>query len=116
MPTTLQLAGVTQPPQVEFHSLLPLLRGQQTAGNYPAIYGAYLELQRSVTYEGWKLILYPKAQVARLYHVAVDPQEMEDLAGDAKQAARKKQLFERLVTLQREFEDPLDLVKVFPGW
>src|SRR5207245_4851407 len=56
MPTTLQLAGAAKPPQVEFHSLLPLLRGEQTASNYPAVYGAYLEL-RSVTEGGWKLIL-----------------------------------------------------------
>ena len=38
MPTTLELAGITPPPQVEFHSLLPLLRGKQTESNYPAIY------------------------------------------------------------------------------
>jgi len=116
MPTTLELAGIQQPTQVDFHSLLPLLRGKQAAGNYPAIYGAYLELQRSVTYGGWKLILYPKAQVARLYQVAADPQEMEDLASDPKQATRKKQLFDRLVALQWEFEDPLNLKTAFPGW
>lgn len=116
MPTTLEIAGVVQPPQVEFHSLLPLLRVQQMAGNYPAIYGAYLELQRAITYDGWKLILYPKVQVARLYHLAADPQEMEDLASDPKQVTRKKQLFHRLVSLQREYEDPLDLMKAFKGW
>jgi arylsulfatase A-like enzyme len=115
MPTTLELAGIRQPPQVEFHSLLPLLRGQPTAGNYPAIYGAYLELQRSVTYDGWKLILYPQAQVARLYHVAADPHELQDLASDPQQATRKKQLFDRLIALQRDFNDPLDLKQAFPS-
>src|SRR5262245_15428120 len=86
MPTTLELAGIARPRQVEFHSLLPLLRGEQTASSYPAVYGAYLDLQRSVTADGWKLILYPQAKVTRLYHVAIDPQEMRDLSADATQA------------------------------
>ena len=114
MPTTLELAGLAKPSAGGVPSLLPLLRGEQTESNYPAIYGAYLELQRSVTHDGWKLILYPKAQVARLYHVAADAQEMNDLASDPAQAERKQQLFARLVALQRQFGDPLDLSKAFP--
>lgn len=116
MPTTLELAGIAAPAQVEFHSLLPLLRGEQTLTNYPAIYGAYLELQRSITLDGWKLILYPKARVARLYHVAADLQEMHDLADDAKEATRKKQLFDRLKALQRQFGDSVDLAKGFASF
>ena len=68
-----------------------------------------------MTVDGWKLILYPKARVARLYHVAADPQEMEDLASDPKQAARRSQLLDRLIALQREFDDPLELKHAFPG-
>jgi choline-sulfatase len=113
MPTTLELAGVPKPAQVEFHSLLPMLRGEQSATNYPAVYGGYLELQRAVTFDGWKLILYPKAKVARLYHIGADPQEMTDLAADPAQAGRKKDLFARLLTLQRQFDDKLDLSKIF---
>ncbi len=115
MPTTLELAGVKQPPQVEFRSLLPLMAGKQTQSSYPAIYGAYLDLQRSVIVDGWKLIVYPKARVARLYHVAADPQEMEDLASDPNHAARRSQLLDRLIALQREFEDPLELKDAFHG-
>jgi hypothetical protein len=55
------------------------------------------------------LILYAKARIARLYHVATDPQEMQDLSGDSKEAPRKKELFRRLVVLPRQFDDPLDL-------
>jgi choline-sulfatase len=66
-----------------------------------------------VTYDGWKLILYPKAKVVRLYHVAADPLEMNDLASDTAQSARKKDLFSRLLTLQRQFDDKLDLNKTF---
>jgi choline-sulfatase len=83
MPTTLELADVACPEQVEFRSLMPLIRGQRST-NYDAIYGAYLHLQRMVTMDGFKLIFYPQARCVRLYHVARDPDEMLDLADDAK--------------------------------
>lgn len=112
MPTTLALAGAAQPPHVFFHSLLPLLSGEQKQSSYASIYGGYLQLQRAITHDGWKLIVYPKAGVARLYHVADDPQEMHDLASDPQQAQRKADLFARLVKLQRELKDKLVLPKL----
>ncbi len=114
MPTTLELAGVPVPEHVDFHSLLPLLRGETDTHAYESIYGAYLGLQRAVTHDGWKLIAYPKVPVVRLYHVAEDPLELNDLAADAAQAERVKQLFARLLALQKEFDDPLDLRGAFP--
>jgi len=79
------------------------------------VYGAYLELQRSVTYDGWKLIAYPKAHVVRLYDLGEDAMEMSDLASDPKHAQRKKELFSRLITLQKSLGDQLDLQAAFPG-
>jgi len=115
MATALDLAGVPKPEQVEFHSLLPLLRGEKSPVARDAIYGAYLELQRAVIHDGWKLILYPKARVARLYHVAVDPEEQHDLATDPTHAGRRAALFQRLRALQRELADPLELTATFPN-
>jgi arylsulfatase A-like enzyme len=116
MPTALELAGAPQPEHVFFHSLLPLLRGEQTQPAYPSIYGAYLNLQRAVIHDGWKLILYPQAKAARLYHVAADPQELRDLATDPAQATRRRDLFARLQTLQRELGDSLDLSDVYSNF
>jgi arylsulfatase A-like enzyme len=113
MPTTLELAGVKQPEHVEFHSLMPLVRGEAVEP-YDAIYGAYLELQRSVTQGGYKLILYPKIGKHRLYHVRSDPLEMQDLADDAKHTVTIKKLFAKLLELQAETGDALDLKGVFP--
>lgn len=115
MATALDLAGVPKPEQVEFHSLLPLLRGEKSPAAREAIYGAYLQLQRAVIHDGWKLILYPKARVARLYHVAADPDERHDLATDPAHADRRAALFQRLRALQRELADPLDLTATFPN-
>jgi choline-sulfatase len=114
MATALELAGVPKPEEAEFHSLLPLLRGESSPAARDAIYGAYLQLQRAVIHDGWKLILYPKAGVARLYHVAADPDELRDLAGDPAHAERRQALFDRLLALQRELADPLDLTVSFP--
>lgn len=113
MPTTLELAGAARPEHVEFQSLLPLLAG--TAGTrHDPIYGAYMDLQRCVIAEGWKLILYPQARVARLYHLDEDPRELRDLAADVSLQPRMKQLFAALRRLQAQFDDPLDLLKSFP--
>lgn len=113
MPTTLELAGVEKPDHVQFHSLLPIMRGESTQ-HYDAIYGAYLNLQRMVTMDGYKLILYPRAKRARLYHLDQDPGEMRDLADDAGQQPRIQWLYARLLELQKEMGDELDLREAFP--
>ena len=115
MPTSLELAGVAKPDYVDFHSLLPLLRGETDTHAYSARYGAYLALQRAVVHDGWKLIVYPKAEVVRLYHVADDPKELHDLAADPAQAQRVRELFARLLALQEDLDDTLDLRAAFPS-
>jgi arylsulfatase A-like enzyme len=115
MPTTLELAGIEKPAQVDFQSLLPLLRGDESAAARDTIYAAYLDLQRAVIHNGWKLILYPKAQAVRLYHLDEDPLEMRDLSADPARAATVSQLFERLLAQQKVLGDPLDLAGEYPG-
>jgi choline-sulfatase len=114
MPTALELAGAQRPPHVFFHSLLPLLNAERQTSPYESIYGAYLELQRAVTHDGWKLIAYPQVGVLRLYDLTADPLEMTDLADDPRQASRKSELFRRLVALQGKLGDKLDLGSAFP--
>jgi len=114
MPSALEVAGAPKPSHVFFHSLLPLARGETSTSPYPVIYGAYLDLQRAVVTEGWKLIAYPKASVLRLYHLAEDPLEMRDLAGEPGQRERRRALFQKLRQRQQELGDPLDLGIAFP--
>ena len=115
MPTALELAGVKKPSHVQFHSLLSRIKKADEPSPYKSVYGAYLAFQRSITHDGWKLILYPKIKKARLYHLANDPLEMKDLAGDSSTMQRQRQLFARLLTLQKETGDTLDLRTPFPG-
>jgi choline-sulfatase len=108
MATALDLAGAGADDGLEFKSLLPALRNEGEAGR-EEIYGAYLNLQRAVIHDGWKLIVYPKAKVVRLYHLSEDPLEMKDLAKDEALAERRKSLMKRLVSLQKAMDDRLDL-------
>lgn len=113
MATTLELAGIEKPSHVEFLSLLPVIEGRRAA-NYDSVYGAYLQLQRSVTKDGFKLILYPRTQVALLYHIAEDPLELQDLIDEPKYQAVARQLFAELLKLQEVTGDKLDLISVYP--
>jgi len=112
VPTTLELAGVEKPDHVEFKSLLPVINGQSTEP-YEAIYGAYLKVQRMVRYGDHKLILYPQIAKARLYNIKDDLQEMKDLAEDPKSKPIVKKLFAKLLELQKETGDKLDLNAVY---
>ena len=107
MPTTLQLAGIKKPQHIQFNSLLPMMDGAQSP--YPAVYGAYLNKQRSVRTNRFKLIVYPAAKAVRLYDLKSDPLEMKDLAAAPEYSGKVKQLFNRLKKLQTEMKDNLDL-------
>lgn len=111
MATALDLAGADRD-GIEFQSVRPLLAGEK--GGLDAVYAAYMDVQRAVIHDGWKLILYPDAKVAKLFHLTEDPQEMKDLAADPAMAERKKALFVKLRELQKRYEDKLALDGIFP--
>ena len=109
MPTTLELADVEKPEHVQFNSLVPLLQGERDKHAYEAIYGAYTKTQRAVSYDGFKLIVYPNAKRVRLFNLEQDPLEQHDLADAPDHQEIKQRLIQRLLKLQEEMEDPLSL-------
>ena len=90
--------------------LIPL-----TEASSPAIYGAYMDSQRMVIEDEWKLIVYPKVPLVRLFHLEDDPHEMNDLAGNSRHAPKIQELLGRLQALQRDLNDPLDLTDFKPS-
>lgn len=101
MATTLELAGVEKPGQVQFNSLMPLLQGKKEK-NYDAIYGAYMDRQRMIRVENHKLIHFPAIDKYELYDLESDPLEMHNLADDPNIRIRFNALKMRLRELDRE--------------
>ena len=113
MPSTLALAGVKKPRHVRFNNILPLARGKTKIPPYKEIYGAYLQLQRSITVENFKMITYPNVPIIRLFDLKNDPYETKDLALTQMGKRKIKQMLPRLFELQKEMNDALDLTKTF---
>ena len=114
MASCLDLAGVEKPQYVEFSSLLSIAKGKQKESNYDAIYGCYRTLQRSIRTDGYKLIVYPAAKKVYLFDLKTDPLEMTNLADESDNKVKVKEMFAGLVQLQKDMNDDLDLVSVFP--
>ncbi|PWJ57986.1 arylsulfatase A-like enzyme [Dyadobacter jejuensis] len=109
MATALDLAGIEKPSFVAFNSLLPLLDDTQSTSSYDGIYGCYLNLQRMIRKDGYKLIVYPKANKVLLFDLNKDPEEMQNIADKPENAALKARLFNDLLELQKHYDDTLDL-------
>ena len=114
MPSTLELAGLKRPEHVEFRSLMPIVRGERKS-NYDAIYGAYLNVQRMVTQGDFKLLLFPACEKVLLFDLKNDPDEMKDLSESPDHKATVKRLFAKLLALQKQTGDTLDLKAVYPS-
>lgn len=98
VPTTLDLAGVEIPEQVEYKSFAPLLSGE-IYQERDAIYGAYMDFQRAVVVEDWKLIYYPNMSKYLLFNLQKDANEMDDLAENPECSGK---LAEMKTALKRE--------------
>ena len=109
MATSLQLAGVEKPSHVYFNSFLDLVKGERKESHYPAIYGAYVDFQRMIRKDGYKLLVYPKANKILLFDMQNDPNEINDLSDNPEHAARIESMFSDLLALQKEMNDPLKL-------
>jgi arylsulfatase A-like enzyme len=109
MPTILEYAGGQVPDWVEFNSLKPLIEKERDVSNYPEVYGAYMDLQRMIRIDNYKLIVYPKAGVVLLFNLIDDPSEMRNLAGAGSEQERVRSMLGKLEDLQLEMGDTLDL-------
>ena len=109
MPTVIEYAGGQVPEYVEFSSLKPFIEKARTESFYQEVYCAYMDLQRMLRADGYKLLVYPYAGVKRLYNLAADPLETEDLASDPSQAGRMEQMYAVLKDKMVRMGDTLDL-------
>ena len=108
MATSLDLAGADAK-EVEFKSVLPLLK-DTAKPPHESIYAAYgPKAQRAVIDGDHKMILYPADKTVMIFDLAKDPLEMHDIAGQPESAPVRARLFAKLLELQTMTGDPLDL-------
>ena len=115
MASSIELAGIEKPGFVEFNSLISIAKGERQDSFYSAIYGCYTDAQRMIRKDGFKLIVYPKAEVIRLFDLEDDPLEMNDLNGNEAYAEMKQTLYNDLLNLQEEMKDSIDIKEPFPN-
>ena len=109
MATSLAIAGVEKPKHVEFQDLMPIIKGEKKT-NVKNVYGKYIDVQRMIIQDEWKLIMYPYAQrKVRLYNLEKDPEEMVDLSTNPEYASKISALKADFKTLQKEMGDTLDV-------
>jgi arylsulfatase A-like enzyme len=109
MATSIDYAGGKAPKWVEFNSLKSFIEGEKSASDYPEVYGAYMDLQRMIRVNDYKLIVYPKAGVIRFFDLANDPEEMHDLSKGSQHRELIVDMFSKLTELQAEMGDTLNL-------
>jgi len=115
MATSLELAKIDQSDEIEFNSLLGLARGvNKDKIKKEGIYGAYIDFQRMIRKDGFKLIVYPKIKKTILFDLKNDPLEMNDLSSNIIHSKKKRDLFNDLQLLQKKFNDPMDLSNLIP--
>jgi arylsulfatase A-like enzyme len=108
-PTTCELAGVRIPESVEFPSLAGLLHGPDRE-QHDAVFSWYLNFQRAVRTEQYKLIVYPQAGITQLFNLKKDPWEIVNLADRHDHAPLRQHLLDRLHRFQRELGDEMGQV------
>ncbi|MEQ9582942.1 MAG: DUF4976 domain-containing protein, partial [Arenibacter sp.] len=111
--TSLELAGVEKPDYVQFNSFMDIIKGERQGSHYHGIYGAYIDVQRMIRKDGFKLVIYPKIDKVLLFDMEKDPNEMKDLAGSPEYKEKVKTLFTDLLELQKTMEDKLDLNELY---
>lgn len=113
MATSLELAGIQKPSYVEFNSFLDIINGETKTSHYDAIYGCYMDYQRMIRKDGYKLMVYPRIDKILLFDLEKDPKEIHNLADIPEYSEKVKGLFKDLIDLQQAMGDELNLTEIY---
>lgn len=98
-PTLCDVTGIAPPSELEGESLRPLWEGKK-ARLRDSVFLPYLEVQRAVRDDRWKLIAYPKIGHLQLFDLQNDPHETTNVI-DRPQSA---ELVPRLMKLMKQWQ------------
>lgn len=108
-PTVCDLVGASAPEGIDGISFKPVLVNPKEKTR-EALLLSYMDKQRALRDDRFKLIRYPLAGVTQLFDLEEDPDEMHDLSQEPDQQDRIKNMMTRLQDLQAKFGDDLPLV------
>ncbi|PKA97476.1 arylsulfatase A-like enzyme [Flavobacteriaceae bacterium MAR_2009_75] len=109
MATTLELANIDKPDYVQFNSFMDIIEGKREQSHYDGIYGAYIDVQRMIRKDGFKLLVYPKIGKVLLFDMENDPDEMNNLSEREEYSEKVESMFVNLIKLQEKMGDKLSL-------
>jgi len=98
-PTLCDVLAVDRPADLEGESLRPLWEGRKDRVR-DSVFLPFIQIQRAVRDQRWKLIVYPKISHTQLFDLQEDPNETADLAERPEHAPH----VERLLALMRQWQ------------
>jgi len=107
-PTLCDLLGIQPPPGLEGESLRPLWEGKRERVR-DSVFLPYIQSQRAVRDERWKLICYPKIGHFQLFDLQTDPHETTNLIEHAGSAEHVQRLLKLMQQWQATVGDTLQL-------
>ena len=105
-PTVCDLAGIHIPPSAEGKSLKPVLEGT-AAEVHPFVVAYFRDSQRMIRQGEWKLIEYPQAGRAQLFHLADDPLERKNLISEKKLRKLVEKMRKHMLVWGEAHDDPV---------
>lgn len=105
-PTVCDVAGVVPPSDLDGESLKPLWEGRRTQIR-DSVFLPFLQTQRAVRDERWKLIVYPAIGHQQLFDLQTDPCEISNLIDEPGSEEHVLRLADRMTQWQAKMGDTL---------
>jgi arylsulfatase A-like enzyme len=107
-PTLCDFLEIPRPPDLEGESLRPLWEGSKDRVR-DSMFLPFLDIQRSVRDDRWKLICYPKLSFMQLFDLTNDPNENNSVIELPENAGHVKRLLALMKQWQAQTGDKLEL-------
>jgi len=107
-PTVCDVTGITPPNGLEGQSLRPLWEGTKTKLR-DSVFLPYIQIQRAVRDERWKLIAYTRIGYLQLFDLQTDPYEQTNLIDSPQYVGQTKRLLALMKEWQAKSDDTLEV-------
>jgi len=107
-PTLCDLIGIPRPADLEGESLRPLWEGKKDRVR-DSVFLPFIDIQRAVRDERWKLICYLKISHMQLFDLQTDPDEKTNLIDRPESAEHVQRLLRLMIQWQAKVGDTLQL-------